>query len=42
MKELEDYVYENDEKINETINKSDKYNILNYKDKEVAKKFKED
>ena len=41
IKELEDYVYENDEKINETINKSDKYNILDYKDKEVAKKFKE-
>jgi diguanylate cyclase (GGDEF)-like protein len=40
IKELEDYVYESNEKINETINKSEKYNILDYKDKEVANNFK--
>ena len=40
IKELEEYVYDSNEKINETINKSDKYNILEYKDKEVANNFK--
>ena len=40
IKELGDYVYESNEKINETINKSDKYNILDYRDKEVANNFK--
>ncbi len=40
IKELGDYIYESNEKINETINKSDKYNILNYKDKEVVNNFK--
>lgn len=40
IKELEDYVYESNEKINETINKSDKYNILKHKDQNVVNNFK--
>ena len=36
IKEFEDYVYEN-EKINETINKSDKYNIWTIKIKKWQK-----
>jgi diguanylate cyclase (GGDEF)-like protein len=40
IKELEEYVYKKDEKINETINKSNKFNILDYKDKEIANNFK--
>ncbi len=40
IKELEDYVYKKDEKINKTINKSDKFNILDYSDKEIANNFK--
>ena len=40
IKELEEYVYESNEQINETINKSDKYNILKYKDKDIANNFK--
>ena len=40
IKELGDYVYESNEKINETINKSDKYNILKHKDEELVNNFK--
>lgn len=40
IKELEEYVYKKDEKINETINKSNKFNILDYKDEEIANNFR--
>lgn len=40
IKELEKYVYKEDEKIEKTINKSEEYNLLDYKDKQIADIFK--
>ena len=40
IKELEKYVYKEDEKIEKTINKSEEYNLLDYKDKQTADIFK--
>lgn len=40
IKELHNYIYKENEKIEKTINKSDEYNILEYKDKKIVDNFK--
>ena len=40
IKEIDEHVYKKDEIINETISKSNKFNILDYEDKDIANTFK--
>jgi diguanylate cyclase (GGDEF)-like protein len=40
IKEIDEHVYKKDEIINETISKSNKFNILDYEDKDISNTFK--